>query len=133
MALNVELLRREAQGAMWVSPARVCLTAEGRLVNCEDVTAVKLLVGEGGSLPVAEAERYGLVAHPVADPHDVSPVAIVNTGVTLDGRADLDFTELVVALASPVEHEAEEKAQEPPEDKQIVAPENKRRRVSRKK
>ena len=102
MALNIDSLRREAAGAMWVSPARVCLTAEGGLVDCEDTRAVKLLVGEGGSLPVTEAERYGLVARPA--------------------------TETVAAAVSIAIEEPEEKAQEPVEDKQIAPPENKRRR-----
>lgn len=102
MALNVELLRREAKGAIWVSPARVCLTADGALVSCEDASAVKLLVGVGGALPVAKAELYGLVARP---------------GAKKPAAAD-----------EPVE----EKAQEPLEDKQVAAPENKRLRSLRK-
>jgi len=101
--MNIDLIRSPAQGANWVSPARVCLTADGALVSCEDSRAVKLLVGEGGSLPVAEAERYGLVAH-----RDVA-------ASTADGPE-----------ATP-----DQKAQEPPEDKQIVPPENKRTRRAR--
>ena len=112
MVLNVELLRREAQGAMWVSPARVCLTANGGLVDCEHVTAVKLLVGEGGSLPVAEAERYGLVGRHVAEVQITAPAAPP------------------VSVAAP-EEPVTEKAQEPTENKQIVAPGNKR--IARKK
>jgi len=68
MALNINSLRRDAEGAMYVSPARICVTEDGTLVSQDDPAAVRLLVGEGGSLPVTVAELYGLVGKPETAP-----------------------------------------------------------------
>lgn len=46
--------------ADFVSDKRYFLTADGRVVEDGDPEAHSLLVGEGGLLPEAEAERYGL-------------------------------------------------------------------------
>ena len=51
----------EIEGAFWISPARLCLTADGRVTHQDDVEAVKLLVGKGGRLPIEEARKLGLV------------------------------------------------------------------------
>ena len=62
MALEIKDLRRQAQGLHWISPARLCVSADDEVVECTDPKARKLLVGEGGTLPLAVAERYGLVS-----------------------------------------------------------------------
>lgn len=47
---------------MWISDRRLFLTADkGRVVEDGDVEARFLLVGQGGELPMAQAERYGLL------------------------------------------------------------------------
>lgn len=61
MAFNIESARRPADGGFYVSPVRISITEDGELVEPDDVRAAFLLVGEGGSLPIAEAERYGLI------------------------------------------------------------------------
>jgi hypothetical protein len=60
--LEIEALRQQRAGAAYQSPARICLTAAGELVDCSDPAAATLLVGEGGEIPWEVAERYGLVA-----------------------------------------------------------------------
>lgn len=60
--LEIEALRQQRAGAAYQSPARICLTADGELVDCSDPRAATLLVGEGCELPWDVAERYGLVA-----------------------------------------------------------------------
>jgi hypothetical protein len=62
MALNIEELRKPRDGAMYVSPERLCLTADGELCSEDDPKAVKLLVGKGGEISTAEATKYGLIA-----------------------------------------------------------------------
>lgn len=62
MALNIDTLRKAAEGAMYVSPVRLGLTADGELCEDTDVKCVKLLVGAGGSIPAVEAAKYGLIA-----------------------------------------------------------------------
>lgn len=63
MALEINELRRRANGARYTSPSRICLTADEppRLVDETDPDAVKLLVGEGCQIPIDEARKYGLV------------------------------------------------------------------------
>lgn len=50
MALNV-----------YTSPRRLYLTADGKVVGHDSPDKQTLLVAEGGTLPLADAERYGLV------------------------------------------------------------------------
>lgn len=64
MALSISDLRKQAQGAEYVSDVRICLTADGRLTTEDDPAAVRLLVAAGSSIPVAEARKYGLIAEP---------------------------------------------------------------------
>lgn len=45
----------------FVSDKRLYLDADGNVVNERDSRRVRLLVGAGGSMPRADAERYGLV------------------------------------------------------------------------
>jgi hypothetical protein len=98
MALNINSLRREADGAMYVSPARICVTADGKLVSQDDPAAVRLLVGEGGSLPVAIAELYGLVGEP-------------------ETASQAEFYAEPETVEEPSEEEPEEKEQKPAANK----------------
>jgi hypothetical protein len=50
----------------WTSPRRLYLTADGHVVEEGDPRAATLLVGAGGELDAAEAERLGLLAPPAA-------------------------------------------------------------------
>jgi hypothetical protein len=61
MGLEIETLRKAAEGAMYVSPARLCVTADDELCAEDDQRAVRLLVGKGGSIPAKDAARYGLI------------------------------------------------------------------------
>jgi len=61
MELSIATLRGEIAGGQWISPRRLCVTSDGRIVTEDDPAAAFLLVGAGGSLPMAEAERYGLL------------------------------------------------------------------------
>ncbi|MDR7534656.1 MAG: hypothetical protein QN162_15150 [Armatimonadota bacterium] len=58
MALTIRLRK---EGSYWVSPARLYLTADGRVVPEGDPDAAYLLVPEGGVLSLEDAERYGLL------------------------------------------------------------------------
>lgn len=60
--LRIDDLRQQRSGRAYVSPRRLCLTADGEIVDCADPRAATLLVGEGCELPWDVAERYGLVA-----------------------------------------------------------------------
>ena len=62
MGWKITELRREPDGAMYTSPARICVTADGELCEETDSNAVRLLVAEGGQIPAAEAAKYGLIA-----------------------------------------------------------------------
>lgn len=62
MGFTIEDLRREPAGAMYVSPARICVTADGELCEETDPRAVRLLVAKGCEIPAAEAAQYGLIA-----------------------------------------------------------------------
>lgn len=75
MALNINDLRKQRQGAFYVSDQRICLTADGQLVSCEDTRAVRLLVGAGARLPVAVAEQYGLIGKPEPEEASEEPKA----------------------------------------------------------
>lgn len=57
----IDELKRAAQGNMWTSPERLCVTEDGRVVNENNEEAVRLLVGKGGQLTKDEARRYGLL------------------------------------------------------------------------
>jgi hypothetical protein len=64
MAIEVETLRKRADGAMYRSDIRLYRTAGGRVCEEGDPEAAFLLVGAGGSIPAAEAARYGLIGEP---------------------------------------------------------------------
>ena len=68
MALLINTLRGTVDGGLYVSDVRLGLTVEGDVVSAEDTRSVRLLVGVGGSLPIAEAERYGLLDTPADEP-----------------------------------------------------------------
>jgi hypothetical protein len=57
---------------------RKYLTADGRVVDEGDPSAVSLLVGEGGQLSDEDAEKYGLKAKP--QPENKSKPAPANKG-----------------------------------------------------
>jgi hypothetical protein len=63
MGLTITLLRdAKEEEPMWISDRRLFLTADKeRVVEDGDPEACFLLVGQGCELPMAEAERYGLV------------------------------------------------------------------------
>ena len=84
MAFEITELRRPAAGAMWTSPARLCVTADGELCDELDPRAVRLLVSKGGQLPVAEAARYGLVGDefPEAPKERKAPANKARKGIT---------------------------------------------------
>lgn len=65
--LVINDLRGVVQGNGWVSPARLCLTADGRVTTEDDPAAVSLLVAKGGSLTLSEARRYGLLQEETVD------------------------------------------------------------------
>lgn len=46
---------------LWTSDRRIYLDAAGAAVEADDPTRVSLLVAAGGTIPLTEAERLGLV------------------------------------------------------------------------
>lgn len=61
MGFTIEELRRPPSGAMYVSPARICVTADDEICDENDTRAVRLLVAEGGEIPATEAAKYGMI------------------------------------------------------------------------
>jgi hypothetical protein len=46
---------------MYTADRRLYLNAEGKVVEADDPTRASLLVGQGGTLPLDQAQRLGLV------------------------------------------------------------------------
>ena len=46
---------------LWTSDRRLYLDKDGKVVEADDPTRQSLLVAAGGTIPLADAERYGLV------------------------------------------------------------------------
>lgn len=112
MALNIEELRKPADGAMYVSPQRLCVTAEDRLCECDDPEAIKLLVGEGCEITNAEAAKYGLIASEEPEEQEEGLAALTvaelrelaeERGVDLPAQARKDE---IIALLEQAEGEA---------------------------
>ena len=55
-------------GNAYVSDKRLYLTRAGAVVEEGDPAADSLLVGEGGTISHEDAERYGLLEAPAAEP-----------------------------------------------------------------
>jgi len=78
MAFKIEELRKLPDGAMYVSPERICVSADGELCDETDPHAVRLLVAKGGEIPAAEAAKYGLIARteqPTPQPEEAPAVS----------------------------------------------------------
>lgn len=86
MGFEIQELRRAPVGAMYVSPARICVTADGELCDEDDVRAVRLLVAAGGEIPAAEAAQYGLIAEPEAEPAVDAQAETAATPASKKGR-----------------------------------------------
>jgi hypothetical protein len=84
----------------YISKKRLYLDADGKPTE-DDTKAVTLLVGENGSLPLAEAERLGLTSSDAStDTSETTEEPIVNEG-----------SGLTINKATP---ETEDKAVSPP-------------------
>lgn len=46
---------------LWTSDRRLYLDKAGKAVEADDPSRVSLLVAAGGTIPLADAEKYGLV------------------------------------------------------------------------
>lgn len=46
---------------MWTADRRLYLDKDGKAVEADDPARVSLLVAAGGTIPLSDAERYGLV------------------------------------------------------------------------
>lgn len=49
---------------LWTADRRIYLDKDGKAVEADDPTRASLLVAQGGTLPLEEAERLGLLAAP---------------------------------------------------------------------
>lgn len=49
---------------LWTSNRRLYLTKDGRVVEADDPARATLLVPIGGTILLADAERYGLITPP---------------------------------------------------------------------
>lgn len=52
---------------LWTADRRLYLDKDGKVVEADDPTRQSLLVAVGGTIPLADAERYGLVTVKVAE------------------------------------------------------------------
>lgn len=77
MGFEISELRRQPEGAMYVAPERLCVTADGTITSEDDPLAVRLLVAKGAAIPAREAAEYGLIAEEdaVEEPSDVDEAA----------------------------------------------------------
>lgn len=83
---------------LWTSDRRLYLDKDGKVVEADDPTRQSLLVAQGGTIPLADAEKYGLVT----------------------------VTPAVIETVTPEAPEAEGKGKAAPENKvKAKAPENK--------
>ncbi len=69
----IDELKRAAEGNMWTSPERLCVTADGRVTHQDDPAAVRLLVGKNCQIPRDEARKYGLLLEPGEAPAAAGP------------------------------------------------------------
>ena len=60
---------------LWTSDRRIYLNAEGKAVEADDPTKQSLLVAQGGTIPLADAEKYGLVTVTPAQVTTVAPAS----------------------------------------------------------
>lgn len=49
---------------MWTADRRLYLDKDGKVVEANDPTRVRLLIAAGGNMTLEDAERYGLIATP---------------------------------------------------------------------
>jgi hypothetical protein len=61
----VDLEAEPMASNLYTSDRRLYLNAEGKVVEADDPTRVSLLVNAGGTIPMADAEKYGLT-NPIA-------------------------------------------------------------------
>lgn len=57
---------------IWTSDRRLYLDKDGKVVEADDTTKQSLLVAAGGTIPLADAQRYGLIT---VTPAIITPVA----------------------------------------------------------
>lgn len=60
---------------LWTSDRRLYLDKDGKVVEADNPTRLSLLVAAGGTIPLADAERYGLVTVTPAVIESVKPEA----------------------------------------------------------
>jgi hypothetical protein len=58
---------------LWTSDRRIYLDKDGAAVEADDPARVSLLVAQGGTIPLTEAERLGLVTVTPAEVKAVAP------------------------------------------------------------
>lgn len=58
---------------LWTADRRLYLNAEGKVVEADDPTRQSLLVAQGGTIPLADAERLGIVTVTPAQITTVAP------------------------------------------------------------
>lgn len=60
---------------MWTADRRLYLDKDGKVVEADDPSRASLLVAQGGTIPLADAERYGLIKVTPAVIENVQPQA----------------------------------------------------------
>jgi hypothetical protein len=60
---------------LWTADRRLYLNKDGQVVEADDPTRQTLLVAQGGTIPLADAERYGLVTVTPAQVTTVAPAS----------------------------------------------------------
>jgi len=58
---------------LWTADRRLYLNADGKAVEADDPTRQSLLVAQGGTIPLADAEKYGLVTIVPAQIANIAP------------------------------------------------------------
>lgn len=115
MALDINLLRKPADGGEYRSDIRLCVTADDEITTEDDPRAVRLLVGVNGTIPLKLAEHYGLIGEPAKPKHAAmtvlgAPVTVVPVETKKRVLSDLKLDELLaLAGANNIEIPADSK------------------------
>ena len=90
---------------MWTSEEALFLNAAGEVVGAKDPSKLTLLVRAGGSIPVEEAKRYGLIQPRELAEGEMLEEAPLPAGVTVEPEGE------------KAEESAADKAEQPTTDK----------------
>lgn len=115
--------------AMWISDRRIYLDASGNAVEAKDPSRVSLLVCEGGSLPLNEAKRLGLVA---SEPEAAKAAEVAEDEAEVEPELE-DETKAETEGENQAAQPESDQAAEPAKDKAVKPKRNQAKKPARNK